>query len=130
MRTEIERHYKSGFLLPEQELRRIVQSGQQHAAKIGALQRPKLSARMKDVSLVETEDIDEILSLENGGQKEVTTGSSIYLTLSRLPRNGHSPLGSSFAQSEVVSVCCAGTPARWIPSGPGQQGDGDRPRCS
>lgn len=71
MRTEIDHQHKWGFVLSEQELRRIAQSCQEHAAKIGIAVTPKITAKLKDGSLVESENLDDVLSLENGGQKAI-----------------------------------------------------------
>jgi hypothetical protein len=76
MRTEINHEYKWGFLLSEQELRRIAQSCQEHATKIGAGASTTYSAKLKDGSLIESSTLDDILSLENGSTKAIT-----YLTL-------------------------------------------------
>src|SRR5258708_20485654 len=73
MRTEIARRYQSGFILTEQELRRITQSGQEHAAKIGANDTVNVIAKLKDGSLIEADGIDDVLSLENGGQKAIVS---------------------------------------------------------
>ncbi len=72
MRTEIDHQYKWGFVLSEQELRRIVQCAQEHAVKIGTRAANKITAKLEDGSLIETESIDDVLTLENGGQKAVT----------------------------------------------------------
>jgi hypothetical protein len=71
MRTEIIHSYKTGFILSEQELRRIAQSCQESATKIGVDDRLRIYTKLKDGSLVEYNTIDDLLSSENGGQKSV-----------------------------------------------------------
>lgn len=71
MRTEIDHQYKWGFFLSEQELRRVAQSAEEHAAKVGTHTGTKITAKLKDGSLIESENLDDILGLENGGQKAV-----------------------------------------------------------
>ena len=71
MRTEIDHQYNWGFVLSEQDVRRIAQSGEEHAAKVGASAAIRFAAKLKDGSLIESESLDDILSLENGGQKAV-----------------------------------------------------------
>jgi hypothetical protein len=78
MRTEIQKSYKSGFLLSEQELRRILQACNDHGQKVGIDPIVKLTAKLKDGALVETSQADEILALENEGNKAITRLSIQY----------------------------------------------------
>jgi hypothetical protein len=72
MRTEIAHHSKSGFLLSEQELRRLAQSCQEHAPRVGVNDALKIRAKLKDGTLVDSPYIDDILALENGGRRAIT----------------------------------------------------------
>jgi len=78
MRTEINREYKWGFLLSEQEIRRVAQTCQEHAAKVGAGTTPTFTVRLKDGSLIESSNVDDVLTLENGGQKAITRLTARY----------------------------------------------------
>jgi hypothetical protein len=87
MKTEIDRRYASGFLLSEQDLRRIAQSAQEHAPKIGARDVGKISAKLKDGSLVESESLEDALALENGGQKSVVRLAMQWDNRDQLPKS-------------------------------------------
>jgi hypothetical protein len=58
--------------LSEQELRRIAQPCQENAPKIGVNEDLKIQTKLKDGSLVDYKNVDELLASENGGQKAVT----------------------------------------------------------
>src|SRR5437764_14877895 len=72
MKTEVSKKYRWGFVLSEQEVRRIVKTCDEHILKLG-LESPhqKFTAKLKDGSLVESEDINDIVSLENEGSKKI-----------------------------------------------------------
>jgi hypothetical protein len=72
MRTDIEKSYQWGFVLSEQDLRRIVQTCHEHAEKLGGTARQQVTAKLRDGSVVEGRSVDDVLSLENGGQKALT----------------------------------------------------------
>jgi hypothetical protein len=72
MKTEIQKSYKWGFVLSEQELRRIFLFCRDNVAKITADQRVVVEAKLKDGSIIEADNIDQILANDNGGQKELT----------------------------------------------------------
>jgi hypothetical protein len=72
MKTEIKRSYSWGYFLSEQELRRIIQSAQEHMAKLGlASYRQLFSVKLKDGALIESNNPDDILLLENDGSKAI-----------------------------------------------------------
>jgi hypothetical protein len=73
MRTEIKRKYKWGFHLTEQELRRIVQAVTEHAEKAsaGVAHALLLRATLKDGSIIESSQPDDIFSIENAGAKRI-----------------------------------------------------------
>jgi hypothetical protein len=72
MRTEISKTYKSGFVLSEQELRRIIQACVDHASKItsGA---PELAieATLNDGAIIDFDKTDDLFTLENAGTKRI-----------------------------------------------------------
>jgi hypothetical protein len=73
MKTEITKTYKSGFVLTEQELRRIIQASTEHAEKVSGGQEFSLGlvATLKDGSIIEFDKTDDLFSLENAGAKKV-----------------------------------------------------------
>lgn len=73
MKTEICRTYKSGFVLTEQELRRLIQAATEHAEKVSNGQAFKFSleATLKDGSIIHFDKTDDLFGLENAGQKKV-----------------------------------------------------------
>jgi hypothetical protein len=73
MKTEVPKVYKNGFTLSEVELRRIVQTCQEHMLKQIQPQNisTKLTATLLDGSIIETPSIDDILALENSGSRQV-----------------------------------------------------------
>jgi hypothetical protein len=73
MKTELARSFKWGFVLSEQDLRRILQTCQEHFSKVKAsgVFRQLLTAKLSDGSLVESDDVNDILTLENEGSKAV-----------------------------------------------------------
>jgi len=72
MKTDITKRFTWGFLLSEQEFRRLVQSCSDAYQKTGqAPKRTLVTARLRDGALVESERIDDVLSLENNGSKHI-----------------------------------------------------------
>ena len=71
MRTEVSKAFNWGFLLTEQELRRTFTACREHAEKLGGQPDPDISVKLKDGSLVEVKDLDQVLSLENAGSKAI-----------------------------------------------------------
>ena len=71
MRTEVSKAFNWGFLLTEQELRRTFTACREHAEKLGGKPNPDISVKLKDGSLVEVKDPDQVLSLENAGSKAI-----------------------------------------------------------
>jgi hypothetical protein len=72
VKTEVSKSFKWGFLLSEQEIRRIIQACQDHISKLDLdCTHHLISARLHDGSIVESTDISELLSLENNGSKAV-----------------------------------------------------------
>lgn len=73
MKSEVFKTFKCGFVLSEQDIRRVWNCCEQHFSKLNP-QNPHivLEANLKDASVVSTKSIDEILSLENGGAKQIT----------------------------------------------------------
>jgi hypothetical protein len=71
MRTEIFKEYKSGFLISEQEYRRIVQSGIDSASKLGSSTPfvTSFRAKLSSGSIISTESLDDIFNIENDGPK-------------------------------------------------------------
>jgi len=74
MRTEITRSYKWGFLLPEQELRRIIQAATEHGSKAidGGEFRLSVQTVLRDGSIIESSSADEVFTLENNGSRRIT----------------------------------------------------------
>lgn len=73
MACEIFKKFTSGFVLNEQDLRRIWNCCDQHFKKTNSTTRhAKIEATLHDASVVETDNIEEILALENGGAKRIT----------------------------------------------------------
>lgn len=72
MRTEVERSFKWGFVLSEEELRRVFQTCLEHSRKVNPndISR-KVCAKCRDGSLVESDALEDILALENAGSKSV-----------------------------------------------------------
>jgi hypothetical protein len=72
MKTEVSKTYKWGYVLSEQDLRRIVQTCQEHLSKL-EINTPHLhvTAKLRDGALVETNDITDVISIENGGLKSI-----------------------------------------------------------
>lgn len=74
MKTEIMREFKWGFVLNEQELRRIVETCNDHVKKLDLPEEKVehlISGKLKDGSIVESEDINDILALENDASKSI-----------------------------------------------------------
>jgi uncharacterized integral membrane protein len=72
MKTEISKGYAWGYVLSEQDLRRISQTCHEHLSKLQANhQYVKISAKLRDGALIESSDINDITSLENDGSKAV-----------------------------------------------------------
>lgn len=72
MRTEVSKSFTWGFVLSEQELRRVFQTCKEHGEKLGPNgSRCRTSAKLKDGSLVESSELDDILCLENSGSKAI-----------------------------------------------------------
>jgi len=72
MQTEVVKPFKWGFVLSEQELRRIYQSCLDNCKKAGC-EEPKHSAivKLQDGSIINSNNIEEALSLENSGSKSI-----------------------------------------------------------
>jgi hypothetical protein len=72
-KTVLSKEYNWGFVLSEQELRRIVQECRDHILKTSKSEKWHQSfiAKCADGSIVETETVDGILSLENAGSKKI-----------------------------------------------------------
>jgi hypothetical protein len=72
MKTEVSKGFNWGFLLSEQDLRRIIQTCQEHFSKLEVTApRQLVSAKLRDGSLIDGEDVNSILSLENDGSKSI-----------------------------------------------------------
>ncbi len=72
MKTEISKQFHWGFILREAEIRRIMQACDDNAKKISSDDYvQKITIHLKDGSIIETQDLDEILGLENIGSKSV-----------------------------------------------------------
>lgn len=80
MKTQVEKKFTWGFILSEQELRRLAQTCQEHITKEFKPEeyRTKITATLKDGSILETNKLDDILSLENSGVKKVQGLTLIY----------------------------------------------------
>jgi hypothetical protein len=72
MQTEIKRRHKWGFILTEQDLRRIIQTCREHGEKLctGSVQQ-KFSAKLRDGAVTESANIDDIVGLENIGKRRI-----------------------------------------------------------
>ncbi len=72
-KTQIRKDFSWAFVLSEQDLRRLIQTCQEHFQKIPDIQTFKqhFSARLANGSIVESDKIDDIISLENSGSKLV-----------------------------------------------------------
>lgn len=74
MKTEIEKDFKWGFLLDEQELRRILKTCKDHVAKLNLPNETVehyIGVKLRDGSLIETKEIEDVFSLENEGSKSI-----------------------------------------------------------
>ena len=69
--TEVPRSFKHGFILSEQELRRVVSASREQLRKVGSESSGRFTANLRDHSVIESDDIEEIIALENGGPKEI-----------------------------------------------------------
>jgi len=79
MKTEISKSYTWGYVLSEQDLRRISQTCQEHLSKLQTdSQSVKISAKLRDGALIESNDINDITSLENDGSKAVQRVTLIF----------------------------------------------------
>jgi hypothetical protein len=78
MKTEVVKFHKWGFILSEQELRRLAQTCHEHILKICETPTIQIKAGLKDGSVVESDNIDDILKLENAGSKRITYVSLDY----------------------------------------------------
>ena len=78
MKTEVTRNYKWGFILSEQELRRISQTCHDHLKKNVPDPKIQIEAVLRDGSVIEGNTIDEILTLENAGSKRIQRVSLTY----------------------------------------------------
>jgi hypothetical protein len=73
MQTEVVKFFKRGFVLSEQELRRIYQSCIDNCKKSGCdAPRHVTEIKMEDGAVLKSDDIEEILLLENSGSKKIT----------------------------------------------------------
>lgn len=73
MRTEITKSYSWGFVATEQDYRRLIQTATDHLLKpAGAVLQPtKLTIKLKDGSIVQTQIVDDLFKIENIGNKTV-----------------------------------------------------------
>jgi hypothetical protein len=71
MRTEIQKTFKWGFLLSEQELRRLLQTCHDHASKTQDDAVTKVSVKLRDGAVIESPSIEDVLALENSGSRSV-----------------------------------------------------------
>src|SRR5687767_10200978 len=75
MKTELQKRFNWGFVLSEQEFRRIIKTCQDHYEKAtlaeGSTKRILLAAKLNDGSIVESNNVEDIVSLENSGSKQV-----------------------------------------------------------
>lgn len=67
--THIPRKYKHGFILTEQELRKIVDTSVERVQKNNSSVVFNIVVTLDDHSVVETDNIDDVFSLENAGLK-------------------------------------------------------------
>ena len=71
-KTEVPISFRHGFVLSEQELRRISSACREQLVKAGGeTVTESYVAHLKDHSVIESEAIEDVLSLENGGHKEI-----------------------------------------------------------
>ena len=104
MKTEIRREYRWGFVLGEQEVRRLAQTCRERGEKLhGAPVTVTIAARLADGAVVETSDIENVLGLENAGKRRV---DRLTLAVRPFPQ-GENLIELSF-QNGVRS------PKRWI----------------
>jgi hypothetical protein len=80
MKTEINRSFNWGFVLTEQELRRLIQTCNEHLAnKLDpALRRVRFTARLRDGSVIECDQVEDLLSLENAGSRAIQKLTLIF----------------------------------------------------
>jgi hypothetical protein len=71
MKTEVTKSYKWGFTLPEQELRRLFQTCHEHIKENVDTPRILIQVFLRDGSVIESDKVDDILSLENAGTKRI-----------------------------------------------------------
>ncbi|MCZ6690622.1 MAG: hypothetical protein O7H41_13580 [Planctomycetota bacterium] len=80
MKTETNRTFLFGFVLTGQDFRCVINTCEEHVQKISHRDEvaPQLSARLKDKSVVETDQLDDICALENFGSKRITRLTMIF----------------------------------------------------
>lgn len=72
MKTEIEKVFRHGFVLSEQEFRRLALVLSEHAAKLlNPVPHSQFSAALQDGTRIESNNVDDILSIENHGAKTI-----------------------------------------------------------
>lgn len=72
MRTEVEKELRWGFVLTEQDLRRIFQTCIDHVEKLALPDFKKtVSVRLRDGSLIESDLLDDVFTIENTGSKAI-----------------------------------------------------------
>lgn len=72
MKTEARKSFDTGFVLTEEELRRIVNVARQQLEKAGVAKvRESLEVKFKNGTISDIGALDELLSLENVGSKEI-----------------------------------------------------------
>jgi hypothetical protein len=72
VRTEIAKAYDWGFVLSEQDLRRIIQTCQEDISKnYKDDHRQNINVKLKNGSIIECQNIDDIFSIENAASKSV-----------------------------------------------------------
>lgn len=76
MKTEARKEFSYGFVLTEQELRRIVDVAVQQLEKVtaddGPPVKPQIQVKYINGTLTETDTLDDLLSMENVGSRRIT----------------------------------------------------------
>ena len=73
IKTELKKNFTWGFVLSEQDLRRIVQTCQEHFFKEVSEDdcQQIITAKLQDGTIVESHSVDDILALENSGSRKI-----------------------------------------------------------
>jgi hypothetical protein len=81
MKTAIQKQYEDGFLLSEQDVRRLYQIMVDAAEKVSpAAHQTEIHARLENGSIYELGSVDEVISADNTGQRSIE-----YLSICLLP---------------------------------------------